>query len=147
MTLSTIIRQYRADKSITMQQFAEKSGLSKGYISMLEKGTQPRNGKKITPSIETIAKIASAMNLTPDELVAMLDSNQRIYIGAKDEPPALAEPSAASFSLTPPEQGLITDYRAMNEEGQDKLTGYASDLVASGRYIKSNQPPVLEEEA
>ena len=133
MDLSTIIKTFREKHDFTMQEFADKCGLSKGYISMLEKGVQPRSDRKIIPSISTISKIASAMGVTTDELVSQLDDNQRIFIG--NEPPA----------LTSSEQRLIELNRQLNVEGQEKLTDYASDLVASGRYIKDHSDGMVEE--
>lgn len=134
MNLAEIIRQFREEHSLTMQQFADNCGLSKGYISMLEKGRQPRNKKKIVPSIGTLAKIAQAMRITTDELVAQLDDNQKIFVG---------QSSSSNDSLSSAEQSLITEFRSLNEEGQEKVLDYTADLVASGRYNKKNNPAGL----
>ncbi len=45
--------------------------------------------------------------------------------------------------LTASEQSLLADFRQLNEEGQDKVVEYTSDLVASGRYIKSDKDEVV----
>lgn len=45
MKLKDLIRRYRRDNSLTMQDLADRSGLSKGYISMLEKGENPSTGE------------------------------------------------------------------------------------------------------
>ncbi|HEQ7796970.1 TPA: helix-turn-helix transcriptional regulator, partial [Streptococcus pyogenes] len=37
MKLGEIIKNFREEKKLSMDRFAEKSGLTKGYISMLEK--------------------------------------------------------------------------------------------------------------
>ena len=58
MRLGEYIKSYRDDHDMTMESFASKSGLTKGYVSMLEKGTNPRSGKEIVPSLETIRKVA-----------------------------------------------------------------------------------------
>ena len=130
MTLSEIISTFREAHDYTMQEFAAKCGLSKGYISMLEKGVQPRNKKKIVPSIKTIAKIASGMGISPDELVSQLDDNQPIFVGHEASAPAV---------LSPNELELVTYCHQLNTEGQLKLLDYASDLVASGRYKKARR--------
>ena len=80
MELNTIIKNYRKTHNLTVQEFAERCKLSKGYISMLENGKHPRNGKKITPSIETVSRIAKGMRITTDELVSELDSAQIIEL-------------------------------------------------------------------
>jgi transcriptional regulator with XRE-family HTH domain len=45
----------------------------------------------------------------------------------------------------PHEAELVTLYRKLNQEGQEKLVEYADDLVSSGKYIK-NDPSVLDQE-
>ena len=56
-----------------MQTFAEKSGLSKGYISMLEAGKHPRSGDAIDPSLNTLNGCAAAMGIDCDALVSMIN--------------------------------------------------------------------------
>ena len=41
--------------------------------------------------------------------------------------------------LSPAEHQLVNDFRSLNEEGQEKVSEYAADLVASGRYQKKNR--------
>ena len=138
MTLSEIIRAFRDAHDYTMQEFADRCGLSKGYISMLEKGIQPRNKKKIVPSIETIAKIASGMGMSPDELVSQLDGNQRIFVGREPSAPPSDELVIRrdGADAAARDTKLLAYYNLLNDDGWEKLMEYASDLVASGRYEK-----------
>ena len=80
MNLGAFIKNYREQHSLSMQEFSEKSGLSKGYISMLESGRHPQTNKPIIPSIETIKKLSCAMGISIDELISILDSNQEIAL-------------------------------------------------------------------
>lgn len=73
MTLSQMIRNFRNEHNVSMQVFAEKSGLSKGYISMLENEKNPGNGKPISPSMSALDGIARAMRISLRELCAQLD--------------------------------------------------------------------------
>lgn len=73
MDLSTIIKEYRISHKLTMQEFADSCGLSKGYISMLENGRHPRNNKEVVPSLETYTKLSAAMHITLDELLTKLN--------------------------------------------------------------------------
>lgn len=66
--LGEIIKEYRKIHRLSMDSFSEKSGLSKPYISMLEKNYNPKSKKKIIPTIDTISKCAKAMNMDFDEL-------------------------------------------------------------------------------
>lgn len=85
MKIGLYVKHYRERNKLSMQEFADKADLSKGYISMLEKGKHPQNDREIVPSIETVNKIAKAMNLSIDELLARIDGNQMIDI-SRDRP-------------------------------------------------------------
>ena len=41
MTLGDFIRQYRNENSLSMEDFAHKSGFSKSYVNLLEKNKHP----------------------------------------------------------------------------------------------------------
>lgn len=75
MKLGDFIYGYRKKNKLSMDEFAKKSGISKAYISLLEKGFHPRNNKPIIPSVETIKKAAAAMNMSFDELFTSLDQD------------------------------------------------------------------------
>lgn len=76
MKIGEIIKNYRLDNKLTMQEFADKTELSKAYISMIEKGYHPQNNKPITPSITTLSKIASGMNISLNDFLEKLDGKQ-----------------------------------------------------------------------
>ena len=42
MRLGMIIKDYRNEHNISMDEFARRTGLSKAYIGMLEKGVHPK---------------------------------------------------------------------------------------------------------
>lgn len=73
MKLSEIISNYRKENGLSMDEFAQKCNLSKGYISMIERDTNPRNDEPISPTFITMQKIAKGMSMETDELIAMLD--------------------------------------------------------------------------
>lgn len=75
MKLGDFIYGYRKKNKLSMDEFAKKSGISKAYISLLEKGFHPRNNKPIIPSVETIKKAAAAMNMSFDELFSSIDQD------------------------------------------------------------------------
>ena len=82
MKLGEIIKKYRTEHRESMGDFATKTGLSKTYISMLEKNLNTSTGKPVIPSIPTLTKCAIAMNLTLDELIPLLDPDQIIDLTA-----------------------------------------------------------------
>lgn len=80
MTIGNLVNTYRLEHDLPMQEFADRCGLSKSYISMLEKNVNPRNNKPIIPTIETYNKIAHGMNLDLDSLLKMLDSTEPVDV-------------------------------------------------------------------
>lgn len=81
MTLGDLIKKYRDENSISMDYFAQKSGLSKSYVSMLERNKDPR-GNTITPSIETIVKVAKGIGEPFENVFKKLDQNQKIILNS-----------------------------------------------------------------
>lgn len=75
MTLGNIIREYREVNNLSMDAFSEKSGISKAYISLLEKNKHPKTGKTIAPSIQCIKQAADGMGMDFNALFAMIDGN------------------------------------------------------------------------
>ena len=56
MTLGQIIRAYREENHMSMDDFSRSSGLSKAYISQLENNLNPKTGEPPVPSINSIKK-------------------------------------------------------------------------------------------
>lgn len=75
MTLGEIIKQYRTTNNLSMGEFSKISGISKAYISLLEKNEHPTSGKPIAPSIQCIKQAAYGMGMNFDTLFEMIDSN------------------------------------------------------------------------
>lgn len=75
MTLGDIIKDYRGTHKLSMDAFSEKSGISKAYISLLEKNKHPKTGKSIAPSIQCIKQAADGMGMDFNTLFGMIDGN------------------------------------------------------------------------
>lgn len=80
MTLGDLVKQYRTEHKLTMDEFSQKCGLSKGYISMLEKNKNPQTKKPIAPALNTIKQIASAMDLDFNYVLSLLDKTQKVSL-------------------------------------------------------------------
>jgi transcriptional regulator with XRE-family HTH domain len=81
MDLGQIIKKYRRENHMTMQEFADRCELSKGYISMLEKGQHPQRKRALVPSLETFVKLSGGMNMSVQELFSILDIDDWIEYG------------------------------------------------------------------
>lgn len=80
MHLGSFIKNYRDENGISMADFAKLSGISKAYVSVLEKNKDPRNGKEITPSIPVIKKVSDAIGISFDDLLNSLDDELLVSI-------------------------------------------------------------------
>lgn len=86
MILGDLIRQYRAEHNMNMQDFADKCDLSKAYISILERNINPKSGKPPVPTLETIQAVGQVIGIPFNDLIAMLDRDQVIDISATNTP-------------------------------------------------------------
>lgn len=73
MTLGELIQQYRAEHGISQRQFAVACDLSNGYISMLERGENPKTKQPVTPTLPAMRKIAQGMGISLTELFVRVD--------------------------------------------------------------------------
>ena len=73
MKLGELIQEYRTAHDLSQRQFADICGLSNGYISMLEKGLNPKTNKPISPTIPQLKKLATGMAMTMAELFEQVD--------------------------------------------------------------------------
>jgi transcriptional regulator with XRE-family HTH domain len=127
MKLGEILRFYRATHSMSMDEFSRRSGISKSYISLLEKDKHPKTGEPITPSVTIINQAATAMGLSFDDLFKMLNSDQKIsFIEEMDnmvievEEPHEHDDVILNYfnrlSPTDDELDLIRNYRKLDKE-------------------------------
>lgn len=72
MTLGDVISDYRTQHKLSMAKFAEMAGISKGYISMLERNKTQR-GEEPSPSIDVYRSVAEAIGVDIDELIRVVD--------------------------------------------------------------------------
>ena len=92
MTIGEIIKNYRTANDLSMDNFGKLASLSKAYISILERGSNPRNNKPVIPSIDTLRAIAQAMNMALNELINLLDDNQKIKLSENEIPEGFSPP-------------------------------------------------------
>lgn len=75
MLLGEYIKEYRlSHNEMSQDAFAKLSGISKGYISMLENNKNPRTKLPISPTIDMYKKVARVAGITLNELFAIVDS-------------------------------------------------------------------------
>lgn len=70
MELGRIVKEYRKEEGLSQRQFADLCGVSNGYISMIEEGKNPKTNEPIQPSLPMLKKLACAMDISLDILIA-----------------------------------------------------------------------------
>lgn len=66
--LGEYIKNYRKEHELSLRQFAKMCDISHTHIDSIERGVDPRTGKTVKISNETILKIANAIDVKPDYL-------------------------------------------------------------------------------
>ena len=67
--LGELFRQIRISKGWSIRQAAQKMSISYSYLSILEKGADPRTGKDANPKPETLRVISKAYDYPYEELM------------------------------------------------------------------------------
>ena len=142
---SIVLVRLRKQAGLSQQELADKLGVSRSRIGMYETG-------KREPDLDDLQKIASALGTTSGvllgeanlaELIAA-ETGNKVLMNTFEQMRA-GNPDDPYLTFPQEEQRLLDLYRALNEEGQEKLVDYADDLVTSGKYIKSNPAGMVHE--
>lgn len=118
MKLGEKIKLLRTERKYTMQTLADKAGLTKGYISMLEKDENPQTGKPIIPSLETIQNIAVAFDMDLDTLLK--DTDSQIQLPKVSPTSTLTLISETSSKLDEVRRENVLEYAEMQLEEQEE---------------------------
>lgn len=109
------IKIMRKSLGLSAEYIAEKIGVSPSTIYRYE------NNDIASMKIENLKMIAD-----------ILGTKATYILGWFDDDPVTA--NIPITEETPQEVSLMTMFRQLNGEGQDRVCDYTSDLVASGRY-------------
>jgi len=140
MTLGDCIREYREEHDMSQRQFADKSGISNAYISMLEKNLNPKTGEPPAASYDVYAKVAAMLRISVQELMEKADEST-VFLGSGAK--MSFEPLALPFHPKVLEmldlrvneleieqrQQLLSLFDAMTDESREKLLDYAQYIV------------------
>ena len=64
-----ILIEERAKRGLSLREASAQIGIAHTYLSSLEKGADPRSGKKLTPSPDVVFKICKAYDLDFSEAI------------------------------------------------------------------------------
>lgn len=124
MYIGELIKKYREKHGLSMQDFANLSGISKAYIGVLEKVYNPTTKEPVAPSLPKIQAIASAMGMELDDLLKLLDHNQ----------PVIVNTNRPAQRLNEDEKQLLDDYRKLNDTGKIVARGSVETLAKQDQF-------------
>lgn len=133
MNIKEYVYNYRKEHSLSMQAFGDMCGLSRAYISILEKGINPTTGKPFIPTIDTLKKIAEVTGTDLDSLLKMLDDSRPVIVNI---------PPAPMLQLTDQEKSMIKKYRQLNADGKSRV-----DYVLNMEFDLVNNSAEKEEQS
>lgn len=73
MNLGMLLRRCRKEKGLTLKAVAERIGLSEGFMSQVENNVK-------SPSLDTLMKICSALDVNAGDLFNQLQKQERLFI-------------------------------------------------------------------
>lgn len=137
MTLGEIIKEYRTAHHYSMEDMANLCGISKAYVSLLEKNYNPTTKGPIIPSLQVIKKVASAVGVSFDELIQALNEETVISLDSLPEELSSNIP-AIDYSVTVPtsvsdlsseETYIISKYRSLPVNKRKNVIDYFFNMT------------------
>ena len=123
MTIGENIRQARKKAGLTQRQLAEKSGVATITLQQYERGVRE-------PKLDTIAKIARAMNLFASDLVSG-DQWQNVDMTFTDTTERYGQE-------TPQYYRMIEAFSTLNHTGAEKAAVAVEDLSKVPEYRRED---------
>ncbi|MBQ8814102.1 MAG: helix-turn-helix transcriptional regulator [Lachnospiraceae bacterium] len=127
------IKNFRKLRGLTQKELAQKIGVAEITLRQYE------NNKR-EPRIETIQKIASALNVRLVDIVDAADFQKLI----SKEVDAVMDSHIKSGKvriIETDEQELVSDYLKLNKSGKSKAREYVKDLTLIPGYTKKDTDP------
>ena len=116
------LRKLFESSGLTQSDICKQTNINKGALSSYLSG-------RYFPKQKSLEKLANIFGVPIEYLMGLSDD---------------AGASSSDSSLTDGERQIVSSFRQLNEEGRERLLNYADDLVASGRYIKTNEDALVE---
>ena len=128
MDLKDILIQYREENRVSQRELARRCGLSNAQISILEYGKNKQTGRKPTPDIITLKKLADGMGMPLQSLLDMIGDSEYVGLNTRKDAYPIVIPNTDRFlrimaSMTPEDYETIMriytrTYNRMKENGE-----------------------------
>lgn len=130
MKIGEFLNIYRKEHGLSMEELANRCGLSKAYISKLEATVSNENAKQIKPSIQTFNKIANGLNISLTDLLSTLDSEQEVTLGTEYD--NLSNAINKGFL-----EEINSYFEFLNDIGKQEAIKRVEELTYIPKYSKS----------
>lgn len=125
MTLGEIIKEYRQSHGLSQDSIADASGLSKAYISILERNRNPKTGEPPVASLKTIKAISRAIGSDFDTVFSKLNPDIKISLSEQLPPSTVPESEDAPAIENPDIRMIARAGRKMTPEQAENVRKYA----------------------
>lgn len=105
---------------MSLREASKKTGISHNYLSIIERGIDPRSGSPVNPTPESLRKLADAYDYSYEELMKIAG-----YIENKAE-----EKDAADKLIE------YLDMELTDEEIMERMNFYVDDIKLSPEEVK-----------
>jgi transcriptional regulator with XRE-family HTH domain len=100
-TIGPRLRHIRLEKGLTVEAVATATGLDKGFLSRLERGTK-------RPSVETVLRLSAALQVSVGLLFGEQTTDEAVQISrAARRNRSMEEPGTYSFELLTPQGSMM----------------------------------------
>lgn len=126
-TLGKYLHNEREKRNMSLREFSELLGISHTYLNKLENGKDPRNGKPVSPTIETLNEISKALHVSLEYLLEV--SGYVKTNNFEQEYQSFATPQEAlSFIL---KQDMIADFGGydLDSMSDEEIMEMAEDVA------------------
>lgn len=130
--IGEMIKEYRTTNDLTLRDFANLCGLSHSYISLLEKGIDPRNNKPVIPTLETVERISRAMGISTQEILKEIG-----FIGTVESENDVI-PSSNKPALS------IKEQEKLDKEAEEMISNLRMSLSQNKGYLDDKDYAVIE---
>jgi transcriptional regulator with XRE-family HTH domain len=130
--LGEYIRKQRKRKQLTLRELEKISGVSYSHISQIER-SKGRNNKEISPSVDTLKKLALGLGLDQNELVnvAVSSGENVIFQNALNSPEQLRGVDRAETWATDELKSPFEKYKNASPEERERRWREATEQFNS----------------
>ena len=124
--LGNFLREKRGEMSL--RDFANKLDISHTYLDSLEKGYDSRNKKPVRITVDTLSKIAKALDEPLEKLVALSENKDYNPEKTQEDPLGLAK---IGFSME--------NYTPLTEKQKEQIKGLLEVILKDNKKDKEDK--------